>query len=150
MSSRIDEAVKVAVFAHYGQKDKSGQPYVFHVLRVGLAGKTEDEQIVGFCHDVLEDSNFPAAAIQALFGVTIREAVESVSRLDKSESYMDFIKRCSKNLIGREVKILDLLDNSFRLGNLPRDERIRLDEKYAEALTYLYQERAKHGTSNPS
>ena len=31
---QLETALKIAVEAHYGQRDKGGRPYIFHPLRV--------------------------------------------------------------------------------------------------------------------
>lgn len=54
----IDEAVAIAAKAHAGVKDLDGKPYILHPLAVGLAGKSENEMICGFLHDVVEDTGY--------------------------------------------------------------------------------------------
>ena len=44
--------------AHEGQFDKGGHPYYLHPRCVALMGKTEEEQIVGYLHDVVEDTEY--------------------------------------------------------------------------------------------
>ena len=42
-----------------GERDLDGKHALLHALAVGMAGKTNDEKIVGFIHDVVEvRSNF--------------------------------------------------------------------------------------------
>ncbi len=51
----LEKAIKIAVEAHTGQVDKSGNPYILHPLRVMLSLNTEEGRIVGVLHDVVED-----------------------------------------------------------------------------------------------
>lgn len=62
----LETAIDIAVEAHKGQKDKAGQPYIYHCYRVMSKVTTEEEKIVAILHgikdtdlreDVLEDSN---------------------------------------------------------------------------------------------
>lgn len=38
--STLQKAIEIAQVAHQGQKDKSGAPYIMHVIRVMNSGKT--------------------------------------------------------------------------------------------------------------
>ena len=51
------KAIQIAVSAHKEQMDKSGQPYILHLIRVMDAGETEQEKICGVLHDLVEDTN---------------------------------------------------------------------------------------------
>lgn len=153
-----ERAIHFAVTSHAGQTDKGGKPYILHVLRVGLAGRTPEEQITGFLHDIIEDTTFPVGLLAPEFGQQIADAVLSVSHawvhkdghllfkrpflqpaLYKREDYMVGIERSAANPIGKRVKIYDLLDNysPARLDQLPPRERLRLSMQYRVALNYL-------------
>jgi len=79
MTNAIERAIHFAVTSHEGQVDKSGRPYILHVLRVGLAGQTDAEKITGFLHDIIEDTTFPVGLLHPEFGKEIAAAVLSVS-----------------------------------------------------------------------
>lgn len=55
MLNRLEEAINFAVWAHRGQLDKVGRPYILHPLHVMLQMNTESERIIAVLHDVLED-----------------------------------------------------------------------------------------------
>ena len=55
--SKVDLALEIAVKAHAGALDRDGEAYILHPLAVGLMGKTDEERMTGFLHDVLEDSD---------------------------------------------------------------------------------------------
>lgn len=109
-SSFIERAIQVALIAHNGQVDLAGKPYILHPLRVMMAGKSIEENIVGVLHDVVEDSMFSVADVEAEFGSVIAAAVDALSRRD-GESYGDFIDRCAENELARAVKLNDIADN---------------------------------------
>ena len=56
--STLEQAIEIATEAHRGQRDKAGNDYIGHPLRVMAAGKTPEEKIVGVLHDVVEDSDW--------------------------------------------------------------------------------------------
>jgi (p)ppGpp synthase/HD superfamily hydrolase len=124
------------VSAHEWLKDRAGQPAILHPLRVGASGKTEAEQIVGFLHDVLEDTEYPRAVIQAAFTTEIMDALDAITRF-YSETYREYITRVSQNALAKAVKINDLRDNLRRLDSLPYSEAESLLIRYRRALVQL-------------
>ena len=107
----LEDAIALAVEAHKGQREKNGQPYILHPLRVMFTCRTETERIVAVLHDVVEDTGrsfddlrrlgFSEEAIAALDCVTKREG----------ENYEQFVERSASNPIARQVKMADLQDN---------------------------------------
>ncbi|QSQ18059.1 HD domain-containing protein [Myxococcus landrumensis] len=107
----LEDAIALAVEAHRGQRDKAGQPYVLHPLRLMLKLETEEERTVAVLHDVVEDTpwtlerlrerGYPAPVLRALEGLTRR----------KDESYEAFIERLRPDALARRVKLADLEDN---------------------------------------
>lgn len=134
----VEEAVRLATLAHTGQVDKAGQPYILHAVRVGAAGKDWKTQVVGFLHDVLEDTEMSDSTLRRVFGDEIMIALDSVTRAP-GEVYATYIERASKNEIGRAVKVADLRDNLGRLSRLiPEQESLR--GRYQVALVQLGEE----------
>ena len=131
----LEKAIKIAVKAHSGQVEKNGDPGILHPLRVMHSVSTNEEKIVAVLHDVIEDSKLTFKDLKkAGFSDKIVNAVKSVSNL-KGEEYFKFIKRASKNKIGRIVKIADTYDKiTFeRFTNLSS----RNFNKYKNALDIL-------------
>ena len=93
----IEKAIEIALNAHKEQTDKNGQPYILHVMRVGLRGRTENEKIVGILHDVVEDSDwtFDKLAKEG-FSETILSALECLTKKSEDEPYEEFIERVKK------------------------------------------------------
>lgn len=139
--SLLEKAIAIAVEAHAGKKDKAGQPYILHPLRVMFGVATEDERIVAVLHDVVEDhgdvwpverlrqSGFPQPILDALDCVTKREG----------ESYEQFIERSASNPVARSVKLADLQDNMdiTRQKEITEKDRERLN-KYLAAYRRLH------------
>lgn len=134
---RLEMALALATYAHAGQKDKAGVDYIEHPVAVAKGLSDEDCIIVALLHDVLEDTFVTAETIENLFGSYVRSAVEHVTHRD-GEDYMDYVKRASKNIIARKVKIEDLRHNMdlSRLKTVTEKDLARR-KKYEEALEYL-------------
>ena len=48
----LSHAIAIATEAHKGQKDKYGQEYLHHPIRVMNMGRNLKERIVGILHDL--------------------------------------------------------------------------------------------------
>lgn len=132
------KAIRLMFSAHKDQFDKSGIPYVFHPFHLAEQMKDEATTVVALLHDVVEDTDYTIADIEALgFGKSICDALRLLTH-DESVPYMDYIKRIKDNPIATAVKIADLKHNSdlSRLDAV-KDEDIKRVEKYREALRIL-------------
>ena len=96
----LERAIQIAVEAHTGQRDKAGQPYVLHCLRVMFALRSYEERIVGVLHVVVEDCDgwsFDRLK-SAGFTSTVLDALDSVTKR-AGEDYMAFVRRAGENPI---------------------------------------------------
>lgn len=138
--SALDTAIRLAAAAHRDQTDKAGQPYVLHPIRVMARCQAlgMDAMIVAVLHDVVEDTTVTLATINSLFGDTISNAVDALTKRH-GESYDDFLDRIKLNPLARLVKMQDIADNTDpdRLAVLTDTERARLTAKYEAALWRL-------------
>ena len=137
LSKDIESARLLAEHQHQGQVDKSGKPYILHPTRVAGRMQTPEEKVVGWLHDVVEDTGFSLGDIERQFGPDTAAAVDAISRRG-DEPWEEYLERVKQNPITRAVKISDLIDNS----NLSRLEKITLtdvrrQEKYNRALQFL-------------
>ncbi len=138
MITKLDQAIKIAVDAHAGQKDKAGKPYILHPLRVMLKLQGETERIVAVLHDVVEDSDWTLEGLRDEgFPAEVLEALDCLTRRE-NETYEAFVKRASTNPIARVVKIADLQDN-MDLGRIdkPAERDLARVRKYQKALRLL-------------
>ena len=111
MKPTLEDAIRLAVEAHQGQKDKVGQPYILHPLRVMFRLTSDDERMVGVLHDVVEDTKYTFEDLRRMgYPEKILQALDGVTRRD-NESYEDFVTRSRKDPISRKVKLADLEDN---------------------------------------
>ena len=138
MSSLLDNVKSFAKKAHNGQFDKGGHPYYLHLQNVASMGKTEEEKIVGYLHDVIEDTNYTIEDIR-LLGIN-DNCIEAIKYLthDKNISYDEYIKNIKSFELARKVKINDLKNNLdlSRIDNIT-DNDIKRNKKYQKYLEYL-------------
>ena len=136
----LERAIEIAVSAHKGVKDKGGNPYILHPLRVMLSLNSEEEKIVGVLHDVVEDAEdwtFEKLQDEG-FSTQILEGLQSVTKTSEDENYDEFVQRAFANAIGRQVKIADIKDNLdvTRLDILTEKDVKRL-QSYKKSLKIL-------------
>lgn len=138
MKFSIAEALSIAQKAHEGQKDKAGQPYLRHLMRVMERVRSEEEKIVAVLHDLLEDTAYTAEELQAEgCSSHLIEAIRALTK-QKGESYSDFVMRAAQNPLARSVKLADLEDN-LDLRRLQQVEGKDLERinKYLKAYHFL-------------
>jgi len=138
----LADAVALAVRVHRDHRDKAGQPYILHPLRVMLRQHDEAAQIVAVLHDVIEDSRdeskVTAADLRADgYSEDIVTALEALTKRE-GEYYEDFIERVAMNPLARQVKLADLEDNMDiqRLGTVSENDLKRM-KKYHTAWRRL-------------
>jgi (p)ppGpp synthase/HD superfamily hydrolase len=134
----LGHAIAIAAKAHEHQKDKAGELYIFHPLRVMMKVNGFDAKIVAVLHDVIEDSDWTIEKIRAEgFPDHVLEALVCLTRKE-NEDYFEMIDRVLKNPIAYAVKIADLEDNMniLRMKELGAKDGERL-QKYFKARQIL-------------
>lgn len=136
-TKHLEKAIHIAVNTHYNQKDKGGEPYIFHPLRVMDACASLEARIVAILHDVVEDTDITIEMLRQEFPPQIIEALKLLIH-NPDVPYMDYVASIKTNSIAREVKIADLRDNSkiSRLSMITNKAIERL-KKYNVALKIL-------------
>lgn len=145
--STLARAIEIAAKAHQGQKDKAGDPYIAHPMRLMarfLAAGQEQYAIIAALHDVVEDSNWTLDDLRREgFSDEVVSAIDALTRRD-GEDYIVFVRRAASHPQGRVVKEADLLDNMAEERMAKIYDRDRLTRKYAAGL------RALNETPRPS
>ena len=134
--SDIDKAIDIASKAHAADYDLDGNPTILHPLAVGMMGSNDTERIVGFLHDVVEDTRYDFDdLIREGFSDAVIEALRLLTH-DKSTPYMEYIERICKsgNITAIHVKINDLRHN---LARGREGGHMRCVEKHTIALAYI-------------
>jgi (p)ppGpp synthase/HD superfamily hydrolase len=128
--STLEDAIGLAAEAHCGHRDKVGQPYVLHLLRVVLRLESEHERIAGVLHDLVEDTSYTLDDLRCMgYPGDVAEAVDCLTRR-ASETYEQFIERAGTNPVARRVKLADLEDNMdvLRLPAITEKDAARLNQ----------------------
>ena len=112
----VEDALRIAVDAHNGQKDLDGNPVVLHPITVGLAGNNREEIIGGLLHDVVEDTKL---TFNDLFAKGVDKSIVEALKLlthTKDMTYEGYIQRIatSNNSIAIHIKYNDLKHNLKR------------------------------------
>lgn len=139
---QIQLAQQICQEAHYEQVDKSGQPYYLHPCAVADMCETEEEKVVAYLHDVLEDSEYDEMYLRMCgFSEKVVEAVKTLTK-GVDEDYMQYIDRISQNKLATSVKLADLSHNMdiSRIENPIEADYARV-EKYKAAMKRLLQEK---------
>ena len=134
----IEEAIRIAVEAHRGQRDRAGAPYILHPLRVMFRVQTEAERMAAVLHDVVEDSAWTLDDLRARgFADEVVQAVDALTRRD-GEDYDALVDRAAAHPVARRVKIADLEDNMDvrRTGTVSATDADRLN-RYLRAWRRL-------------
>lgn len=133
----IKKAFELANNLHRGQVDKSGQPYIDHLIEVANQVDGVEAVMVALLHDAMEDQ-----------GVTRRflmnqgfpdEVIEAITLLTKTDDdYMSYILRIKQNPLAKIVKIADMRHNSdlSRLTSVSEKDIAR-KEKYLKSIELL-------------
>ena len=131
----IEKAEMVARWAHRNQTDLSGMPYWIHCHNVAMnlraAGYDEMIQAIGWCHDVVEDTDvtkqdmidlFPGNANWRFIDGVLAMTQMSDQKLD------DYWTQVANNEDARVVKLFgDIPDND----DPQRRKRLESNPKYA-------------------
>jgi len=108
----LENAILLAGQAHLGQKDKAGQPYVLHALRIMFMLDSEEERIVGVLHDLVEQTEVTLDRLKTLgYSERIVQAIDQLTWRKQQESYEEYIKRLLSDPIAASVKRADIADH---------------------------------------
>ena len=112
----IEDALRIALEAHEGQKDLDGNPVILHPMTVAIAGRNREEQIAGLLHDVVEDTTL---TFDDLLARGVDESIVDALHLlthTKDITYEEYVNRIatSGNDIAIHVKYNDLCHNLKR------------------------------------
>jgi len=121
----IDRAVEYANVKHKFQKRKDGSPYIIHPLAVAEVvaeiGLDMDAILGALLHDCIEDTDASHEDIEKIFGATVAELVEGVTKLTRTDfttseqAQMENLRKMfmamSKDIRVVLIKIADRLHN---------------------------------------
>lgn len=136
---KIQKAIAIASSAHEGVLRKNGEPYIVHPLTVAYylakMGMDPDCVIVGLLHDTVEDTTTTTKEIETIFGKTVANLVDGVTKLTEMKLAQEEKQAIAfKKLItfARDdtriilIKLLDRLHNMQTLDAMPEEKQKRI------------------------
>ena len=135
----LELAEQIATTAHKGQVDKAGIEYINHPKTVASFCQTVDAKIVGWLHDVVEDTNVTFDDLELIgFDDYLIEALKCVTK-ENNYNEEEYYFRIKNNEIAREVKLADLTHNSdfSRIpSSAPEELKTKMKGKQKKYLIY--------------
>ncbi|MGK0412472.1 MAG: guanosine-3',5'-bis(diphosphate) 3'-pyrophosphohydrolase [Polaribacter sp.] len=145
----IRKAFDVAVDAHYNQRRKTGEPYIYHPIAVAKIvameiGLGATSIAAALLHDVVEDTDYTIDDMEHLFGETIARIVNGltkISRLNKEQDASIQAENFRKMLLTLHddvrvilIKIADRLHNMQTMDAMPAHKQVKI----ASETLYIY------------
>ena len=137
--AKVDEAYRFAAEFHKNQRRRSGEAYINHPVEVALILAHDlrmDEDVIcaALLHDTVEDTTATLGDLKELFGETVAELVDGVTKLTSIEvDSMDakqalnlrkMFLAMSRDIRVVIIKLADRLHNMRTLAALPPDRRV--------------------------
>ena len=158
----LKEAYIVAREAHEGQMRSSGEPYITHpvAVAINLANMNLDHEtlMAALLHDVIEDTSTTKEDLANLFGNTVAELVEGVSKLDKlkfddkkqlqAENFRKMILAMVQDIRVILIKLADRTHNMRTLESLRPDKRRRIARETLEIYAPIANRLGIHDIKN--
>lgn len=147
----VERAYKLAKAKHEGQVRKSGDPYIIHPVEVAYiaAQLSLDVNAVSACllHDVVEDTDSTYGDIEKLFGKTVAELVDGVTKLkqiqysSREEQQVENLRKMffamSKDIRVIVIKLIDRLHNMRTLKYMPKEKQLRIAKETLDVYAPL-------------
>ncbi len=158
----LKQAYIVARDAHEGQMRSSGEPYITHPVAVALnlAKMHLDHEtlMAALLHDVIEDTEVTKDELAELFGHTVAELVEGVSKLDKlkfnnkaemqAENFRKMLLAMVQDIRVILIKLADRTHNMRTLDALRPDKRRRIARETLEIYAPIANRLGIHDIKN--
>ncbi len=158
----LKHAYVVARDAHDGQMRSSGDPYITHpvAVAINLAKMNLDHETImaALLHDVIEDTEVTKDELAELFGHTVAELVEGVSKLDKlkfdnkeemqAENFRKMVLAMVQDIRVILIKLADRTHNMRTLGSLRPDKRRRIARETLEIYAPIANRLGIHDIKN--
>ncbi|MCJ8350698.1 bifunctional GTP diphosphokinase/guanosine-3',5'-bis pyrophosphate 3'-pyrophosphohydrolase [Moritella sp.] len=158
----IEHAYLVAREAHRPQQRSTGEPYIIHPVAVAeiLAEMRLDHKTImaALLHDVIEDTPTTQEDLASLFGSTVAELVEGVSKLDKlkfrdrkeaqAENFRKMFMAMVQDIRVILIKLADRTHNMRTIGALRPDKRRRIASETLEIFAPIANRLGIHNIKN--
>ncbi len=146
---KVKKAYSIAAEAHEGQMRLSGEPYIMHPLNVALIlsklGMDDDSVVAAILHDTVEDTKLTYNDVKSIFGQTVADLVEGVTKIGKvplqtkeeqqAENIRKMLLAMSRDIRVIIIKLADRLHNMrtlmFKAEQRRREIALETIEIYA-------------------
>ena len=140
----IKLAFETAKNAHGNQVRKSGEPYIFHPLKVARIvsediGLGATSIIAALLHDVVEDTNITLDDVEILFGKEVSKIVDGLTKISKlskdkrvsiqAENFKKMLLSINDDVRVILIKIADRLHNMMTLDFLGIEKQVRISSE---------------------
>ena len=140
----IKLAFETARNAHGNQVRKSGEPYIFHPLKVARIVSEEiglgaTSIIAALLHDVVEDTNIAIDDVEILFGKEVSKIVDGLTKISKlskdkrvsiqAENFKKMLLSINDDVRVILIKIADRLHNMMTLDFLSVEKQVRISSE---------------------
>ena len=146
----LDQAIQVAKSSHAGQFRKSGEPYIFHPLRVAHLAARNWMDFASICaamlHDVVEDTPVTLAEVEAAFDYEIAFLVNGLTKVTDEKLSREILRNRTyrKQLLTaiQDVRVLclkfwDRIDNLQTIDALDPEKQGLIAEETREVYVPL-------------
>lgn len=147
----VERAYNYAKNMHEGQRRKSGDPYIIHPVEVAYiaAQLSLDVYAVSACllHDVVEDTDCTYDDVERMFGKTVAELVDGVTKLkqiqysSREEQQVENLRKMffamSKDIRVIVIKLIDRLHNMRTLKYMPQEKQLRISKETLDVYAPL-------------
>lgn len=110
----LAKMIAIAAEAHKDQRDKAGEPYILHCLKVMHYLKNADEETkcIAVGHDLFEDTDISASLLTSEgFSGRVIAGIFAMTK-QRGQSYAEYKAQVMSNLDAVPVKMADLRHNS--------------------------------------
>ena len=139
---RIRSAFELAAGSHVGQKRKDGSPYITHPIAAAIIvvdmGLDEDSIVSALLHDVVEDTSVTTEEVSHLFGKSVAEIVDGVTKLtrvnfsNKEDEQMENMRKMLMAM-SRDIRVI-LIKLADRLHNMRTMEYQKPEKQRSKSM----------------
>ena len=146
---RVAKAFEFAAKAHAGVRRRSGEPYILHPIAVAKIcveemGLGSTSICSALLHDVVEDTDFTVDDIKDMFGETIANIVDGLTKISgevfnesaskQAENFQKLIFTIPSDVRVIMIKLADRLHNMRTLDSMPQIKQ----QKITGETIYIY------------
>lgn len=144
-------AYRMAKAAHKNQYRKSGDAYIIHPVQIAYIAAELSMDNVAICaallHDVIEDTPYTFEHVAMLFGNSVAEIVDGVTKLkkiqyrDHQDQQVENLRKMffamSKDIRVIMIKLIDRLHNMRTLAFMPTEKQLAIAKETLDVYAPL-------------